>query len=181
MTVGRDQPVERLARQVEPAHRRRQAPHDRVRTVLAREDRRELVGQPLQLREPVARRLVAEIVGHAGEAVEVQQVRPQRPRKQPRCDGEVLGARLPEHQPGVGARERLTTHGLALPASIPNAGAVEESFRREGRRCHLMSMIVAIIRSCVEQRIVSTVYIASGAPGRSAKRPARGSAGRPAA
>ena len=97
LAVGGDEPLEGLARQVVAAHRRRQTPQQRVRGTLAGVDRVELFGEPVELRQPVAGRFVAEIVGHAGKAVDVHEVRPQRAREQTRRHGKVLGARLGQH------------------------------------------------------------------------------------
>ncbi len=90
--VRLDQAQERLARQVELAHRRLHVPQHRPRR-LALEGRAHLLLELVERGEAVSLERVAQLVDEPGVAVERPDVRAQGARKEDRTDREILPCR----------------------------------------------------------------------------------------
>ena len=102
-TVRLDEPAERLGRHRAGVDRRREPAENRVAGV-APEGTSELRLEPVELGQPVAHGLVADVVGEAGEAVDREQVPPDPLRDEPRRDREVLIRGTGRYPPHVGER-----------------------------------------------------------------------------
>jgi hypothetical protein len=104
--VGRDQPPERVGRDCERPHRRDQGPDHGVRRAPIVVEAIDLVLEPVEEGQPVARRLVAELVGEAREAVDGEQPRALLAGKEAARDREVLAPGAGHHPLAAGDRDR---------------------------------------------------------------------------
>jgi hypothetical protein len=62
----------------------------------------ELFGEPVKECRPVALRLIADVVGQPGKAIDRQEMSANSARQKSRGDGKILSTRLTQHRLGVG-------------------------------------------------------------------------------
>ncbi len=121
--IGLDQARERLARQPALAQRRLQAHEQRVRGPTLKRPV-EILFEPVQRRQAVAGRGVAQLVDQASESIDGEQVRANAARQHPAGDGEVLALRrAPSPRPRRACRRVRRPWSITPVFRLPRPGA----------------------------------------------------------